>query len=255
MDSAAPAHNPCVLVTGGARGIGAATVLRCAKAGFDVGVNYRRDADAAAQVVAQVEALGRRALALQADVADEAQLLAMFARIDAELGPLRGLVNNAGIVAANARVDSIDVARLQRIFVTNIIGPFVCAREAVRRMSTRHGGAGGAIVNISSKAAVLGAADWYVDYAASKAAIETMTIGLAREVAQEGIRVNAVRPGIVDTGIHASAGAPQRAFESNALIPMQRPARADEIAAAIVWLLGDDAGYVTGAVLDVTGGR
>jgi NAD(P)-dependent dehydrogenase (short-subunit alcohol dehydrogenase family) len=179
----------------------------------------------------------------------------MFGRIDAELGPLAGLVNNAGVVDAQARVEDVSVARLQRMFAINVIGSFVCAREAIRRMSTKHGGRGGAIVNVSSVAAKLGGPGWYVDYAASKGAIDTFTVGLAREVATEGIRVNAVRPGIIDTDIHASGGQPGRAHASAALIPMQRPGTADEVAAAIVWLLSDEARYSTGAILDVSGGR
>jgi NAD(P)-dependent dehydrogenase (short-subunit alcohol dehydrogenase family) len=244
-----------VLITGASRGIGAACAVGCARAGWDVAVNYARDAAAAERVVAEVRATGRRALALRADVADEAALLAMFARIDAELPPLKGLVNNAGVVDARSRVDETSVARLTRMFGINVIGSFVCAREAVRRMSTKHGGHGGAIVNLSSVAATLGGPGWYVDYAASKGAIDTFTVGLAREVATEGIRVNAVRPGIIDTDIHASGGQPDRAHQSASVIPMQRPGTADEVAAAIVWLLSDEAAYTTGAILDVSGGR
>ena len=244
-----------VLVTGASRGIGAAAALRAARAGWDVAVNYTRDAAAAERVVHGVRSAGRRALAVQADVADEAALLAMFRRIDAELPPLAGLVNNAGVVDAMARVDEVSVARLKRLFDINVIGSFVCAREAVRRMSTRHGGRGGVIVNLSSAAARLGGPGWYVDYAATKGAIDTFTVGLAKEVAAEGIRVNAVRPGIIETDIHASGGQPGRAQASSHLIPMQRPGSADEVAAAIVWLMSDDAAYTTGAIVDVTGGR
>jgi NAD(P)-dependent dehydrogenase (short-subunit alcohol dehydrogenase family) len=244
-----------VLVTGASRGIGAACALGCAKAGWDVAVNYTRDATAAERVAREVRALGRRAIHVQANMADESALLAMFSRIDSELPPLRGLVNNAGVVDAMARVDQTSLARLQRMFAINVFGSFLCAREAVKRMSTKHQGQGGAIVNLSSVAAKLGGPGWYVDYAASKGAIDTFTVGLAREVAQEGIRVNAVRPGIIDTDIHASGGQPERAQQSAALIPMQRPGTADEVAAAVVWLLSDEARYTTGAILDVSGGR
>jgi NAD(P)-dependent dehydrogenase (short-subunit alcohol dehydrogenase family) len=244
-----------VLVTGAARGIGAACALACARDGWDVAVNYTRDTSAAERIAREVRALGRRAIHVQADVADESALLAMFARIDSELPPLAGLVNNAGVVDAMARVDQTSLARLQRMFAINVFGSFLCAREAVKRMSTKHNGQGGAIVNLSSVAAKLGGPGWYVDYAASKGAIDTFTVGLAREVAQEGIRVNAVRPGIIDTDIHASGGQPERAQQSSALIPMQRPGTAEEVAAAVVWLLSNQARYTTGAILDVSGGR
>ena len=247
--------NPITLVTGASRGIGAASALAVARAGHDVVVNCARDTAAAEQVAAQVRAFGRRALVVQADVADETAVLAMFARIDADMGRLTGLVNNAGIVDKKARLDEMDVARWQRMWAVNLTGSLLCAREAVRRMSRRHGGAGGAIVNLSSAAAKLGAGGQYLDYAASKGAIDTFTVGLSRELAAEGIRVNAVRPGIIDTDIHASGGEPDRARQSVAVIPMGRPGTADEVAAAIAWLLSDAASYVTGSVIDVTGGR
>ncbi len=244
-----------LLFTGASRGIGAACALACARDGWDVAVNYTRDTSAAERIAREVRVLGQRAIHVQADVADESALLAMFARIDAELPPLAGLVNNAGIVDAMARVDQTSLARLQRMFAINVFGSFLCAREAVKRMSTKHNGQGGAIVNLSSVAAKLGGPGWYVDYAASKGAIDTFTVGLAREVAAEGIRVNAVRPGIIDTDIHASGGQPDRAQQSTAMIPMQRPGTAAEVAAAVVWLLSNEARYTTGAILDVSGGR
>jgi len=246
---------PVLLITGASRGIGAATARRAAAAGWDVAINYARDAAAAEGVAAEVRALGRRALAVAADVADEAAVLALFARVDAELGPLGGLVNNAGIVDMKARLDEMDVARWQRMWAVNLTGSLLCAREAVRRMSTRHGGAGGAIVNLGSAAARLGSPGLYIDYAMSKGAIDTFTHGLALEVAAEGIRVNAVRPGMIDTDIHAASGDRNRPHAAAQLIPMQRPGTADEIAAAVVWLLSADASYTTGAILDVSGGR
>ena len=245
-----------VLVTGGSRGIGAATALRCAEQGHAVAVNYTRDRTAAEAVVERLRAQGCvQALAVQADVSDEAQVLAMFSRIDAELPPLVGLVNNAGVVDVAARVDEMSLARWQRMFAINVFGSVLCAREAVKRMSTRHGGRGGAIVNLSSAAARLGSPGQYVDYAASKGAIDVFTLGLAREVAAEGVRVNAVRPGIIETEIHASGGQPDRAQALAPQVPMRRAGSADEVAQAIVWLLSDAAGYTTGAVLDVSGGR
>ncbi len=246
---------PIVLITGASRGIGAATALRAALDGFAVAVNYSRNADAANAVVQQIQSLGGTAIAVQADVADEAQVLAMYRQIDTALGPVTALVNNAGVVDVASRVDQMDWARLRRMFDINVLGTFICSREALKRMSTRHGGAGGAIVNISSVAARLGGPGQYVDYAASKGAIDTFTIGLAKEVATEGVRVNAVRPGIIETDIHASGGEPDRAQQMAPMVPMQRAGSADEVATAIVWLLTDQASYVTGAFIDVAGGR
>ena len=243
-----------LLVTGGSRGIGAAVARQAAAAGWHVAVNYTRDAQAAEAVAADVRAAGRRAFTVAADVADEAQVEAMFARVDAE-GGLAGLVNNAGVVDVAQRLDEMSLARWQRMFGINVVGSFLCARAAVKRLSTRHGGPGGTIVNLSSVAARLGAAGQYLDYAASKGAIDVFTLGLARELATEGVRVNAVRPGIIDTEIHASGGQPDRARQLTHQIPMQRPGTADEVAAAVVWLLSDAASYTTGSLLDVTGGR
>ena len=247
--------NPVLLITGGGRGIGAATALLAARRGYAVAVNYASNSMAADEVVRTIRAGGGTAIAVQADVGDEAQVIAMFEKVDARLGRLTALVNNAGVVDVQARVDEMSVARLERMFRINVIGSFVCAREAVRRMSTRYGGAGGAIVNISSGAARLGSPGQYVDYAASKAAIDTLTIGLAKEVGDEGIRVNAVRPGLIDTDIHASGGMPDRAAELAPTVPMKRTGSPEEIAGAILWLLSAEASYTTMALLDVTGGR
>jgi len=244
-----------VLVTGGSRGIGAAACRLLAARGHAVAINYARDAAAAEALVSGIRAEGGQALAVQADVADAAQVAAMFERIDRELPLLAGLVNNAGVVDLPARVDEMDAARLQRMFAINVFGSFHCAREAVRRMSSKHGGRGGAIVNIGSAAARLGSPNQYVDYAAAKGAIDTFTIGLAREVATEGVRVNAIRPGIIETEIHASGGLPDRAKQMAPMVPMQRAGSPDEVAQAIVWLLSDAASYTTGAILDVSGGR
>ena len=244
-----------VLVTGGGRGIGAAASMLRARHGWAVAVNYTQGTAAAQSVVARIRAEGGTAMAVQADVSDEAQVLAMFAEIDKELPPLGALVNNAGVVDLQARVDEMSFERLQRMFAINVFGSFVCAREAVKRLSTRHGGPGGFIVNISSAAARMGAPGAYVDYAAAKGAIDVFTMGLAKEVALEGIRVNAVRPGIIATDIHASGGAPDRVAQMAPVVPMQRAGSADEVAQAIVWLLSDQSSYTTGAVIDVTGGR
>jgi NAD(P)-dependent dehydrogenase (short-subunit alcohol dehydrogenase family) len=246
---------PILLVTGGSRGIGAATALAAAQAGYAVAVNYQSNSLAADEVVRTIRDSGGQAMALQADVSREDEVLAMFARVDAKWGPLAALVNNAGVVDVSSRVDGMSVARLSRMLNTHVLGSFVCAREAVLRMSTRHGGAGGGIVNLSSAAAKLGSPGQYVDYAACKGAIDTFTIGLAKEVAAEGIRVNAVRPGIIETDIHASGGEPDRAQRLAPQVPMQRPGSAQEVAHAILWLLSPQASYCTGALLDVGGGR
>jgi NAD(P)-dependent dehydrogenase (short-subunit alcohol dehydrogenase family) len=244
-----------LLVTGGGRGIGAATARLAARQGWAVAVNYTANSLAADEVVRAIRAEGGTAISAQADVADEAQVLAMFAKIDAKLGRLHGLVNNAGVVDVTARVDEMSVARWRRMFDINVIGSMLCAREAVRRMSTKHGGEGGSIVNLSSAASRLGSAGQYVDYAAAKGAIDAFTIGLAREVGGEGVRVNAVRPGLIETEIHASGGLPDRVRDLKHQVPMQRGGRADEVAQAIVWLLSDAASYTTMTLMDVSGGR
>ncbi len=244
-----------LLVTGGGRGIGAATARLAARQGWAVAVNYTANSLAADEVVRAIRAEGGTAMSVQADVAQEDQVMAMFARIDAKLGRLQGLVNNAGVVDVTARVDEMSVARWRRMFDINVIGSMLCAREAVRRMSTRHGGEGGSIVNVSSAASRLGSAGQYVDYAAAKGAIDAFTIGLAREVAGEGIRVNAVRPGLIETGIHASGGLPDRVRDLSHQVPMGRGGQADEVAQPIVWLLSDAASYTTMSLMDVSGGR
>jgi NAD(P)-dependent dehydrogenase (short-subunit alcohol dehydrogenase family) len=244
-----------LLVTGAGRGIGAATARLAAQAGWAVAVNYTANSLAADEVVRVIRATGGRAIAVQADVADEAQVLRLFETVDAKLGRLTGLVNNAGVVDVTARLDEMSVARWRRMFDINVIGSMLCAREAVLRMSTRHGGAGGAIVNVSSAASRLGSPGQYLDYAAAKGAIDSFTIGLAKEVAAEGIRVNAVRPGLIETEIHASGGLPDRVRDLQHLVPMQRGGTADEVAQAIVWLLSDAASYTTMSLLDVSGGR
>lgn len=244
-----------LLVTGGSRGIGAEIALHGARAGYRVAVNYASNADAAASVVDAITAEGREAIAIRGDVGSEPDVLAMFAEVDRRFGRLDALANNAGIVGRKARVDEMDLARLERTMRINLIGSMLCAREAVRRMSTLHGGRGGAIVNLTSVAALLGSAHMYVDYAASKGAIDSFTVGLAREVAAEGIRVNAVRPGIIDTDIHASSGLPNRVADTIDVIPMKRPGTASEVAAAVLWLLSEEASYTAGSILTVAGGR
>ncbi|AGB43545.1 SDR family oxidoreductase [Mesorhizobium sp. B2-3-14] len=244
-----------LLVTGGSRGIGAAICRLGLEAGYRVAVNYASNKAAADALVAEIKDGGGEAVAVRGDVGKETDIVAMFGAVDRAFGRLDAFVNNAGIVDVKARVDEMDVARLERMMRINVVGSFLCAREAVKRMSTRHGGSGGAIVNISSAAATLGSPGEYVDYAASKGAIDTFTIGLAREVALEGIRVNAVRPGIIDTDIHASGGQPDRIERFRDLLPMKRAGTADEVAGAVLYLLSDAASYTTGAILNVSGGR
>ena len=244
-----------LLITGGSRGIGAACALLAAANGYAVAINYTANSLAADEVVRQIREAKGTAMAVQADVSVEADVQAMFKKIDAKLGHLTALVNNAGVVDVASRVDAMSASRLQRMFAINVFGSFTCAREAVKRMSTLYGGAGGCIVNVSSAAARLGAPGQYVDYAAAKGAIDTFTIGLAKEVAAEGIRVNAVRPGIIDTDIHASGGLPNRARDLAPLVPLQRAGTAAEVAEAIVWLMGEKSSYTTGSIIDVAGGR
>jgi NAD(P)-dependent dehydrogenase (short-subunit alcohol dehydrogenase family) len=247
--------NRVLVVTGGSRGIGAATALLAAQRGYSVCVNYRQNGEAAAQVVKTIEAMGARAVAVLGDVAVETDVVRLFDTCDEVLGSPVGLVNNAGILETQMRVETMDAARLHRIFSTNVIGSFLCAREAVRRMSTKRGGAGGAIVNVSSGASRLGSPGEYVDYAASKGAVDTLTVGLAREVAEEGIRVNAVRAGFIYTEMHASGGEPNRVDRVKEFVPMKRGGSVDEVARAILWLLSDEASYTTGSFIDVTGGK
>ncbi len=247
--------NKIMIVTGGSRGIGAATALLAAQRGYTVCVNYLHGRKAAEGIVRSIEQIGRHAIAVAADVASEPDMVRLFETVDRELGPVTALVNNAGILEKQTRLDGIDVARLQRVFATNVIGPFICSREAVRRMSTRHGGQGGGIVNVSSRASQIGSPGEYIDYAASKGAVDSLTIGLAKEVAEEGIRVNAVRPGFIYTDMHASGGEPNRVDRVKAFVPMQRGGRPEEVASAILWLLSEEASYTTGAFIEVSGGR
>ena len=244
-----------VLVTGGSRGIGAATAMLAAKCGYAVALNYRSDAARAEQVLANVRASGVNAIAVQADISKEDDIMRLFETVESHLGRLTALVNNAGILEQQMRVESIPADRLQRVLATNVVGTILCAREAVRRMSTKLGGRGGSIVNVSSMASRLGSPNEYVDYAASKGAVDTFTIGLSREVAAEGIRVNAIRPGLIDTEMHASGGEPGRIERLKSSVPMQRGGTAEEAAHAILWLLSDDASYTTGSFIEVSGGR
>lgn len=247
--------NKSIIVTGASRGIGAAVALRAADAGFEVCVNYNSDEQAAAAIVGAIEKKGGKAIAVKGDMAVEADILSLFERVDAELAPLGALVNNAGITGPGSRVENMSYERLNRLFQLNVIGAFIAAREAVKRLSTKHGGQGGAIVNLSSAGARLGSPGEYVDYAASKGAIDVMTLGLGKEVAAEGIRVNAVRPGVIYTDIHIQSGEPDRVDRIKDSVPMKRGGEADEVAAAVMWLISEEASYSTGSIIDVTGGR
>ena len=244
-----------MLITGASRGIGAATARLAAARGYALCLNYRQHSQAAEALVKQIIDAGGEAIAVQADVADETQILRLFSSVDQHFGRLDVLVNNAGILEQQMRLEQMDLGRWQRVFAVNVFGSFLCAREAVKRMSTRHGGSGGAIVNLSSVAARLGAPGEYIDYAAAKGAIDSLTLGLAKEVAGEGIRVNAVRPGVIDTEIHASGGEPARVARVSQSVPMGRGGLAEEVAEAILWLASDQASYTSGALLDVSGGR
>jgi len=244
-----------LIITGASRGIGAATARIAGRSGYAVCVNYLKNKAAAMQIVEEIKADGGRALALGADISQEEEVVKLFHTVDDKLGKISALVNNAGILETQMRIEQMDAARLNRVFKTNITGSFLCAREAVKRMSTKNGGKGGAIVNVSSAAARLGSAGEYVDYAASKGAIDTFTRGLAQEVAEEGIRVNAVRPGVIDTDIHASGGEPGRVERVKASVPMKRGGSAEEVAKAIMWLLSSESSYTTGSLLEVSGGR
>jgi NAD(P)-dependent dehydrogenase (short-subunit alcohol dehydrogenase family) len=251
----ADGHAQVLIVTGGGRGIGAATARLAAKRGFAVCINYLRQMESAEGVVTAIQRDGGKAIAVQADVSSEPGVLRLFETVDRNLGRVTALVNNAGILEQQTRLDCMDAARIQRVLATNVIGPFICAREAVRRMSFRYEGKGGAIINVSSGSARHGSPGEYIDYAASKGALDTFTIGLAKEVAEEGIRVNAVRPGFIYTDIHAQGGEPSRVDRVKASVPMKRGGRPEEVAAAILWLMSNEASYITGTILDVSGGR
>ncbi|MCJ8506671.1 SDR family oxidoreductase [Rhizobium lemnae] len=248
-------HEKVLLVTGGSRGIGAAVALKAAEQGWSVLINYVSNAQAADAVAAKIRSLGGAAEIVQGDTGTEDGIAAIFRAVDERFGRLDGLANNAGVVDQTARVDEMSRERLDRMFAINVVGKIRCASEAVKRMSTRHGGQGGSIVNLSSMAAVLGSPGQYVDYAAAKGAVDTFTVGLAREVAAEGVRVNAIRPGIIDTDIHASGGLPDRAKDLAPSVPMQRAGTADEVAEAVLYLLSPQASYVTGTIMNVSGGR
>jgi NAD(P)-dependent dehydrogenase (short-subunit alcohol dehydrogenase family) len=255
MTEAAKNGRKIVLVTGGSRGIGAATCIMAAKRGWDVAVNYASNVTAAEEVVKAANDAGARAIAIKGDVGSEADILSVFKTVDREFGRLDGFVNNAGVVDMKSRLDEMSAKRLERMMRINVVGSILCCREAVKRMSTKHGGKGGSIVNLSSAAAVIGGSNQYIDYAASKGAIDSLTIGLAREIATEGVRVNAVRPGIIETEIHASGGEPDRARQMASNVPVQRAGTAEEVAEAIFWLLSDASSYATGSIVNVTGGR
>ena len=244
-----------LIITGASRGIGAATARIAGRSGYVVCVNYLKNKAAAKQIVEEINADGGRALAVGADISREEEVVKLFCTVDDKLGKISALVNNAGILETQMRIEEMNAARLNRVFLTNVIGSFLCAREAVKRMSTKNGGKGGAIVNVSSAAVRLGSAGEYVDYAASKGAVDTFTRGLAQEVAEEGIRVNAVRPGVIDTDIHSSGGEPGRVERVKASIPMKRGGSAEEVAKAIMWLLSSESSYTTGSLLEVSGGR
>ncbi len=246
---------PIMLVTGGSRGIGAATALIAASRGWRVALTYQSNAAAADEVVNQIRAAGGTAIAMQADVGVEADVLRVFKAVDEQLGTLSVLINNAGMLEQQSRLDQMELDRWQRVFSANVFGSFLCAKQAVLRMSTRHGGKGGSIVNVSSAAARLGSPNEFIDYASAKGAVDSMTLGLSKEVAAEGIRVNAIRPGLIYTDIHSLAGEPGRVDRAKAGVPMQRGGTAEEVAEAIVWLASEQASYVTGVLMDVTGGR